>query len=305
MQTVEAKMRLYFLLVRRVPPVPSPVLLEVFDRLARRGFVVNSGIAEEMLVRSDRLTPAHDLYVLKSHTELSLSLAGILHSQGAAMLNPYLSCIATQDKIMASRRLYAAGVPTPRCWVTDNLSLLKPIVAERPIIIKPYRGHRGMGIHIVNSPTELAALPQPDVPVLIQEFIPGSGEDIKVYVVGDEVFAVSKPFAADSFTRPGRPYPVSPALRAIALRCGKAFGLGLYGLDVIDGPEGPVVVDLNYFPGYKGVPDVAPLIADYIEGYVNGWYTLQPPRPITVDFSANGSLATSLEDFAMTRKESP
>ncbi|MFN3331014.1 MAG: hypothetical protein ACK47M_00695, partial [Caldilinea sp.] len=84
-------MQLYFMLVRRVPPVPSPVLLEVCDLLTRRGFVVNSGIAEEMLVRSDRLTPAHDLYILKSHTELSLSLAGILHSQGAAMLNPYLS----------------------------------------------------------------------------------------------------------------------------------------------------------------------------------------------------------------------
>lgn len=295
-------MQLYFLLVRRVPPVPSPVLLEVFDLLTRRGFVVNSGIVEEMLVRSDRLTPAHDLYILKSHTELSLSLAGILHSQGAAMLNPYLSCIATQDKITASRRLFAAGVPTPRCWVTDDLSLLGSVVAERPLLIKPYRGHRGMGIHVVNTPPELAALPRPDVPVLIQEFIPGSSEDIKVYVVGDEVFAVSKPFSADSFTRPGRPYPVSPALRAIALRCGKAFGLGLYGLDVIEGPQGPVVVDLNYFPGYKGVLDVAPLIADYIEGCANGRYALQPPCSVAADFSTNGSIATSLEDFTATRK---
>ena len=290
------------MLVRRVPPVPSPVLLEVFDLLTRRGFVVNSGIAEEMLVRSDRLTPAHDLYILKSHTELSLSLAGILHSQGAAMLNPYLSCIATQDKITASRRLYAAGVPTPRCWVTDDLSLLEPVIAEQPLLIKPYRGHRGMGIHIVNDPAELAALPRLDVPVLIQEFIPGSGEDIKVYVVGEEVFAVSKPFSIDSFTRPGRPYPVSPALRAIALRCGKAFGLGLYGLDVIEGPNGPVVVDLNYFPGYKGVPDVAPLIAQYIEDYVNGNTALHPPDPVVAQCFTNDCFPTALEDFTENRK---
>lgn len=295
-------MQLYFMLVRRVPPVPSPVLLEVCDLLTRRGFVVNSGIAEEMLVRSDRLTPAHDLYILKSHTELSLSLAGILHSQGAAMLNPYLSCIATQDKITASRRLYAAGVPTPSCWVTDDLSLLKPIVAEQPLLIKPYRGHRGMGVHIVNSAAELAALPRLDVPVLIQEFIPGSGEDIKVYVVGEEVFAVSKPFSIDSFTRPGRPYPVSPALRAIALRCGKAFGLGLYGLDVIEGPNGPVVVDLNYFPGYKGVPDVAPLIAQYIEDYVNGNTALHPPDPVAAQCFTNDCFPTVLEDFTENRK---
>jgi hypothetical protein len=36
---------------------------------------------------------------------------------------------------------------------------------------------------------------------------------------------------------------------------------------VIESPEGPIVVDVNYFPGYKGVPAVAPLIADYIEAY--------------------------------------
>lgn len=275
-------MRLFFMLVRRVPPVPSPVLSEVFDRLQRRGFTVESGIAEEMLVRCDRLRPQHDLYILKSHTELSLSLAEILHSQGAAMLNPYASCIAVQDKIAASRRLCAANIPTPRCWVTEDFSLLKPLVARRPLIIKPYRGHRGVGVQIVREPDDLERLPKPSTPVLIQEYIPGNGLDVKVYVVGKEVFAVSKPFSPLSFTQSGRPYPVAPELRAIALRCGEVFGLGLYGLDVIESPAGPVVVDLNYFPGYKGVPDVAPLIADYIEAYAEGRVRLQPPARVQV-----------------------
>lgn len=285
-------MRLYFMLVRRVPPVPSPVLVEVFAILQRRGFCVESGIAEEMVIRPELLTERHDLYILKSHTELSLSLAGILHSQGAVMLNPYLACMATQDKIMAARRLYAAGVPVPRCWVTGDLALLRPVVEEQPLLIKPYRGHRGMGIHIVHNGAELAALPQPETPVLIQEFIPGCGEDLKVYVVGEEVFAVRKSFSADSFTRAGRPHPVSAEVRTIALRCGQAFGLGLYGLDIIEGPDGPVVVDLNYFPGYKGVPDVAPLIADYIEGYACGLIDRAQPLPLVNRMDDNGDEPT-------------
>ena len=81
-------MRLYFMLVRRVPPVPSPVLVEAYEILRRRGFEIDSGIAEEILFRPDELVPSYDLYVLKSHTELSLSLAGILHTQGARLLNP-------------------------------------------------------------------------------------------------------------------------------------------------------------------------------------------------------------------------
>ena len=262
-------MKLYFMLVRRVPAGDSPVLTEVFAELRERGFDVESGIAEEMIGAPDRLAPMHDLYLLKSHTELSLSLAGVLAGQGARLLNPYASCLATQNKIVAARRLAAAGVPTPRSWVTGKLALLRELAEMTPLIVKPYLGHRGAGISIVRHPHELAAL-APEGPVLVQEYVAGSGEDLKVYVVGEEVFAVRKVFSPTSFTRPGRPCAVDPQVREIALRCGEACGLGLYGLDVIEGEDGPVVVDLNYFPGYKGVPEIAPRIAEYIADYATG-----------------------------------
>ena len=178
---------------------------------------------------------------------------------------------------MAARRLRAAGIPTPASWVTGDLALLHPIIEERPLIIKPYRGHRGAGIHLVRNAAELAALPPFADLMLIQEFIPGTGEDLKVYVIGEEVFAVRKEFSPTSFTRAGRPVPVSAEVRDIALRCGHAFGLGLYGLDIIESPTGPVVIDLNYFPGYKGVPNAASLIANYIEDYATGQYLYTVP----------------------------
>jgi ribosomal protein S6--L-glutamate ligase len=269
-------LRLYFILVRRVPPVPSPALLEVFGLLERRGFQVEAGIAEEVLLEPDHLEVEHDLYLLKSHTELSLSIAGVLHSRGARILNPYPSCIATQNKIVAARRLRAAGVPTPRCWVTGDLTLLAPLLDGAPLVIKPYLGHRGTGVHVVRTPEELVAVPPPAGPVLIQEHVEGRGEDLKVYVVGEEVLAVRKPFSPSSFTRPGRPCAVGSEVRDIALRCGQAMGLGLYGIDLIESERGPVVVDLNYFPGYKGLPRAAALIADYVEGCARGWHDLVP-----------------------------
>jgi ribosomal protein S6--L-glutamate ligase len=269
--------KLYFILVRRVPPVPSPVLLDVFALLEQRGFQVDSGIPEELVARPDRLRVEHDLYLLKSHTELALSLAGVLDTLGARLLNPYASCITTQDKIVASRRLRAAGVPVPRSWVTGDLSLLAPLAEEMPLIVKPHRGHRGAGISIVRSPSDLEAVELEDAPVLIQEYVQGSGEDVKVYVAGDEVFAVRKEFSPTSFTRPGRSCAVSPEVREIALACGRVLGLGLYGLDVLETESGPVVVDVNYFPGYKGIPGVAAVIADYIEEYAFGRQRLELP----------------------------
>jgi glutathione synthase/RimK-type ligase-like ATP-grasp enzyme len=214
---------------------------------------------------------------LKSHTELSKSLAGILHTQGARLLNPYPACVFTQDKIIAARIFQAAGIPVPESWVTGDLTLLEAVVRQKPVIIKPYLGHRGAGLTIVRDPDELRTLSPPPAPVLIQEYIEGSDEDLKIYVAGERVFGVKKPFSPESFTKPGIPFEVSPQIREIALKCGKAFGLGLYGLDVVESSRGPYVVDLNYFPGYKGIPGVASVIAEYIEGYAGGRYDLEVP----------------------------
>jgi ribosomal protein S6--L-glutamate ligase len=261
-------MRIHFMVVRRVPAVPSPVLLEAYGILRARGYEVDDAIPEETAVQADVVDPEHDLYVLKSHTQLALSLAGVLHARGARMLNPYLSCVTAQNKIVVSRLLRAAGVPTPRTWVTGDGTTLDGLVGDGALIVKPYQGHRGAGVQVVHDARALtAAVAGTAGPVVVQEHIPGPGEDLKVYVVGEQVFAVRKPFSETSFAVPGRPVPVDPEVRDIALRCGRALDLGLYGLDVIESPQGPVVVDLNYFPGYKGVPDAGALIADYIDEY--------------------------------------
>jgi ribosomal protein S6--L-glutamate ligase len=270
-------MRLHFMVVRRVPPVPSPILAEAYEILTRRGYEVEATTAEEVLTRPDLVHPERDLYVLKSHTELSLSLEGVLHTQGARLLNPYRACALTQNKIVVSRLLSQAGVPAPRSWVTQELELLRPLLDETPLIIKPYMGHRGAGISIVRTQDELTGVPAPVAPVIVQELIEGDGEDTKVYVVRDQVFAVRKVFSESSFTQVGRPVLVSDEIRRIALRTGEVCGLALYGLDVIESARGPYVVDVNYFPGYKGVPGIAPLIADCVDDYARGRFSLGEP----------------------------
>lgn len=254
-------MKIYFMLAfTRETLNPNPVLVELFDILRRQGCEVELGVADELVMDPAQYTVRHDLYVLKSHTALWLSLAGILNGQGARILNPYFACLAAHDKIVAERRLEAAGVPTPHSWITGDLSLLLPVCEEQALIVKPYMGGRGVGVVIARNRAELAAIPAPDQPVIVQEYIPG--DEIKVAVIGDTVAAVRKIETPTGTVR--IPCPVSDDLSEIALRCGRVFGLGLYGLDVILGPAGPVVIDLNYFPSYKGVPNAANLLASYI-----------------------------------------
>lgn len=275
------------MVVRRVPPVPSPILVETYDRLRARGYEVGESIAEEVLTRSDEVEVENDLYILKSHTELSLSLAGALFTRGARMLNPYPSCALTQNKIIVSRLLTEAGVPAPRSWVTADFTLLRELASETPLIIKPYMGHRGAGITKITKPEDLDSFTAPEFPMIVQELIPGHGEDLKIYVVGDQVHGVQKPFSETSFSVPGRPVPISDEVRDLARRVGRICGLGLYGLDVIESPRGPFVVDVNYFPGYKGVPGAAEMIADYIDDYAQGRITLASPGAIASGAAAD------------------
>ncbi len=170
------------------------------------------------------------------------------------------------------------SVPVPRSWVTGDLALLRELASVHPLVIKPYRGHRGAGVVVIRSAADLAALPPPAQPVLVQQFIAGPGGDLKVYVVGDQVFAVRKPFSDSSFRGIGVPCAVTAPVRDIALRCGRAFGLGLYGIDIIESLDGPVVVDLNYSPGFRGVADAASPIARYIEDFAHARITL-PVNP--------------------------
>jgi ribosomal protein S6--L-glutamate ligase len=172
--------------------------------------------------------------------------------------------------------------PSPRSWVTGSLDLLRSVADQHPLVIKPHRGHRGAGVLFVRDPGVLASISPVQCPVVVQELIEGPGEDLKLYVVGDQVFAVRKQFAPDSFTRSGRSVRVDSNVRDIALRVGAALGLGLYGVDVIESDRGPVIVDVNYFPGYKGVPSVDIPIADYIDRYARGEVELPTATPLAV-----------------------
>jgi ribosomal protein S6--L-glutamate ligase len=257
-------MRIQFILNRRAVPEPSPVLEDAFNRLRTRGVEVDTIIPEECLAALGDLGPRHDLYVLKSHTELALSLAGTLVGLGAPLLNPLPSCLVTQDKITCTRLLSQAGVPVPPSWITGDFSSLTSLLVEGPLIAKPHRGHWGRGIHVLNAAHDIERLHPEAGPYLVQRYLSAGHDDLKAYVVGQEAFGVVKQFSETSFQHFGHPVDLDHLTREIVLACGAALGLHLYGVDLVQTDAGPYVVDVNYFPGYKGIPEAGELIADYI-----------------------------------------
>jgi len=211
----------------------------------------------------------HDLYVLHKISGLALSLAGALHTLGATIVNSYPASAALRDKIVATRTLQAAGVPVPATYVATGTDALLPLLEDGPIVVKPYQGAGGHHVRIVRSGADLSDLDLGRAgrdPVFAQRYHePQGGRDRKLYVIGDRCFGVKKVFPRRTAEeKQGEPFTVSDELRDIALRCGRAFGAQLYGVDIIESDGKPYVVDVGTTPGYKGVPDAPRLVAEYL-----------------------------------------
>ena len=242
----------------------SPLVPELLARLRELGCQAELIDPDADPVDLGQVRADADVYILKSGTEAALSFAGILHAQGACLVNPFPVAAACRDKLIQTSVLAAAGVPVPRSWMTADPGTMVPHLAEGPLILKDPRGSRGRGIVVVRDTDQLAAL-RAGVPWLAMRYHEPEGRDLKLYRIGDEVFGVERVFPANTYQdKVGRPYRVGPGLREVVLRCGQAFGISVYGVDVIRSQGREWVVDMSSFPGFKGVAGSGRRIADHV-----------------------------------------
>jgi ribosomal protein S6--L-glutamate ligase len=258
--------RVCFLLERGNPPRLNPIVAEAFERLRAQQIEVAVRFPEQELIQLDTFQVDADLYVLKSNTELALSLAMAYERIGARVLNSARASAVAKDKLLAAAVLARAGIPAPRSLAVRRPDeLAESFHGGRALILKPHRGYHGAGVAVAERPSELPATDVYPEVVFAQDYLADARRDLKIFAIGEEVFGVRKGFGPDSYLRAGEPTALSPQIEQIARRCGAAFGLELYGLDVAEAPElGPRVIDVNYFPGYRGVPRAAERMAEYI-----------------------------------------
>ncbi len=217
-----------------------------------------------------------NLVVARGRSWAVLCLLNWAEARGIPTVNQRAAIAAVHNKAEMAVALTSADVPTPLTLLGPTHNLARGTDARvYPLVIKPVFGDNGRGLHLVNNPQELAALEWPEPFALAQQFVPGNGYDLKLYAIGDEIWAVRKPSMFDrngkhkpSATLGKSPraelLPLSPDWEELARRCGRLFGLELYGLDCMETPNGPVVIEVNEFPNYTGVPGADEKLAEYI-----------------------------------------
>jgi ribosomal protein S6--L-glutamate ligase len=244
------------------------VMQEALELLRSRGAEIEEIYPEDSAIDVTQAKADCDLYLLKSGTETALSLAGILNAAGAKIINPYPTVVAMRDKIISTKTLQSAGVPLPETWFASRPEQLAGLLKEGRIVVKPFwAASQGRGVQIIATEYEMSTVTGEDGVIFAQRYYQPDGRDHKLYVIGDRVFGVRRVWPPKTLEdKLGEPFDVPDEMRQIALNCGRAFGVGLYGVDLITSGGEPYVVDINTFPGFKGVPNAAELLANYIEG---------------------------------------
>ncbi|SFR68417.1 SSU ribosomal protein S6P modification protein [Agromyces sp. CF514] len=193
-----------------------------------------------------------------------------------------------RDKLRANQILSRHNIALPPTSFVRNRADVRQaieLVGGAPVVIKLLEGTQGIGVilapQVKVAEAIIETLHSTKQNVLIQKFIAESrGRDIRALVVGDRVVAAMRRVAnGDEFRsnvhRGGSVEPVelTPEYELAAVRSAQIMGLKVAGVDMLEGNDGPLVMEVNSSPGLQGIEtatnlDVAGAIIDYMANQV-------------------------------------
>jgi ribosomal protein S6--L-glutamate ligase len=193
-----------------------------------------------------------------------------------------------RDKLRAIQILsrHDIGIPATT-FVRDRADVLPAIerVGGAPVVIKLLEGTQGIGVILApdNKVAEavIETLQSTRQNVLIQRFVAESrGRDIRALVVGDRVVAAMRRKAQGEEFRSNvhrggttEAVELDKEYERTAVLASQIMGLRVAGVDMLEGIDGPLVMEVNSSPGLEGIEtatnlDIAGAIVDYIANQV-------------------------------------
>ena len=174
--------------------------------------------------------------------------------------------LTARNKYLALQALQSAKINIPasvliasRNRTEEPIEYLPP-----PFVMKLLSGTQGIGVMLIRDPKEagpiIDTLSELRQIICLQKYLPNPGEDIRIFVTGDEVVGAMKRKAAPNEWRSnihmggnGVAYKLSVNEKETAIRAAKAVGVEIAGVDIISVDNEPYVIEVNASPGFRGL----------------------------------------------------
>ncbi|MFB6352835.1 MAG: RimK/LysX family protein [Halobacteriales archaeon] len=181
-------------------------------------------------------------------------------------LNPPAATMVAVHKFAAATVLAAAGVPVPDALLALSADRLHGELASfgPEAVYKTAIGTHGGGTWKVSSGDNINPMVG-NRRAFLQELLGndnGPSHDLRVYVVGDRVVGAMKRFAPEGDWRTnvalgGRVEDAADELTdevaETARRAAEVVGLDYAGVDLVEGPDGYAVLEVNPTAGFRGL----------------------------------------------------
>lgn len=189
----------------------------------------------------------------------------ILARSCPVVINDIDAVLKAIDKFETSYLLQQSGVPTPEVVVVQDVMMAREVLScWGKVVAKPLFGSLGLGIELLENTTagrkRLRVLIDHYGAIYLQAFIQTSGRDIRAFVVGDRVAAAMYRFAPPGEWRTNvhqgaktEMCILDETLEHLAVAAARVIGLEYTGVDILEGPAGPVVIEVNGNPLWKGL----------------------------------------------------
>lgn len=203
-----------------------------------------------------------------------------LADAGVYMINTPRALAVAESKFMSAHIMAEAGLPVPETIVSQHTAEIMGFVhGFGDVVAKPLYGFQGQDVIRVSSSEDdaverIGRLVGEYKVVMAQPYIENPGRDIRAFVVGDEVVASIYRFAPRGEWKTNvhaggkvAEHRLSEDGRALCVRVAKSTGLDYTGVDLIEGPDGFVVLEINGAPAWAGLEfatgvDIAKSIVD-------------------------------------------
>jgi ribosomal protein S6--L-glutamate ligase len=223
-----------------------------------------------------------------SVTTFGTAVVRQFQQMGVFVANTANSIGNSRDKLRALQILskHDIGI-APTMFVRNQADILMAIdrVGGAPVIIKMMQGTQGVGVILAESnkiaEAIVEAMQGAKQSVLIQKFVAESkGRDVRAFVVGNQVVGAMRRVAQgqefrSNLHRGGKAEAIDlePAYAEAAIRAAHILGLRIAGVDLLEGADGPQIIEVNSSPGLEGIEkatgkDIAGIIVDYINEQV-------------------------------------
>jgi len=254
------------------------------DMIQLKEIEVRMGKGGGILYQGELLNDYDCIYVKGSfrYANLLASIANLLEGKVPYMPIAGSAFTVVHNKLLTHLVLQQHNIPMPKTYVSSTTEAAKDLLkmVNYPIVMKFPEGTQGKGVMFADSISSasslLDALGALNQPFIIQEYIETGGSDIRALVVGDKVVAAMRRKAQKEEKRSnihaggaGESVQLTRELMNIALDTAKALGADICGVDILESPLGPLVIEANISPGLQGLSQVVPInVADEIAKFM-------------------------------------